>query len=97
MKPMRRSRPILTKRPPGTPIGSRCSGERSTAWWVAGAGMALRAHVGGCDHALMPLKRVEPFVIRVDNTTGLVDVVPVYVGNDPDAGSRHALFSWITT
>ena len=29
---------------------------------------------------LMPLKRVEPFVIRVDNTTGLVDVVPVYTG-----------------
>jgi type IV secretion system protein VirB8 len=29
---------------------------------------------------LMPLKKVEPFVIRVDNTTGVVDVVPVYTG-----------------
>jgi type IV secretion system protein VirB8 len=29
---------------------------------------------------LMPLKRVEPFVIRVDNSTGVVDVVPVYAG-----------------
>ena len=27
---------------------------------------------------LMPLKRVEPFVVRVDNSTGIVDVVPVY-------------------
>ncbi len=30
---------------------------------------------------LMPLKRVDPFVIRVDNTTGIVDVVPVFTGN----------------
>jgi type IV secretion system protein VirB8 len=29
---------------------------------------------------LMPLKRVEPFVVRVDNSTGIVDVVPVYAG-----------------
>jgi type IV secretion system protein VirB8 len=29
---------------------------------------------------LLPLKRVDPFVIRVDNTTGIVDVVPVYTG-----------------
>jgi type IV secretion system protein VirB8 len=28
----------------------------------------------------MPLKRVEPFVVRVDNSTGVVDVVPVYTG-----------------
>ena len=28
----------------------------------------------------MPLKRVEPFVVRVDNSTGVVDVVPVYDG-----------------
>ena len=27
---------------------------------------------------LMPLKRVEPFVVRVDSTTGVVDVVPAY-------------------
>jgi len=31
----------------------------------------------------MPLKRVEPFVIRVDKSTGLVDVVPVYQGKSP--------------
>ena len=29
---------------------------------------------------LTPLKQVEPFVVRVDNTTGVVDVVPVYAG-----------------
>jgi len=27
---------------------------------------------------MMPLKRVEPYVIRVDNSTGIVDVVPEY-------------------
>ena len=40
---------------------------------------------------LMPLKRVEPFVIRVDNSTGIVDVVPVFAGQADDAGSRDAL------
>ncbi len=29
---------------------------------------------------LMPLKRTEPFVIRVDSTTGVVDAVPLYNG-----------------
>jgi type IV secretion system protein VirB8 len=33
-----------------------------------------------CLMLLLPLKRVEPFVVRVDNTTGIVDVVPVYAG-----------------
>jgi len=39
---------------------------------------------------LMPLKRVEPFVIRVDDTSGLVDVVPVFVGRAdmPEAVTR---------
>ncbi len=29
---------------------------------------------------MLPLKQVEPFLIRVDNSTGIVDVVPVYGG-----------------
>lgn len=53
------------------------------AWWSAGAGWscALGTAVALC--LLMPLKRVDPFVIRVDNSTGIVDVVPVYAGNVP--------------
>jgi type IV secretion system protein VirB8 len=34
---------------------------------------------------MMPLKQVEPFVIRVDNSTGIVDVVPVYTGGTAKA------------
>ncbi len=30
---------------------------------------------------LMPLKTVEPYVVRVDNTTGIVDIVPMYAGH----------------
>jgi type IV secretion system protein VirB8 len=42
--------------------------------WVVAIGLAL-ALAG-----LMPLKSVEPFVVRVDNSTGIVDVVPAYAG-----------------
>ena len=47
---------------------------------------------------LMPLKRVEPFVIRVDNTTGVVDVVPVYAGEAemPEAVTRYFLDHYVT-
>lgn len=51
---------------------------RRRAWCVAGAGwVAVMACC--CSLAvLMPLKRVEPFVIRVDSSTGIVDVVPAF-------------------
>ena len=47
---------------------------------------------------LMPLKRVEPFVVRVDNATGVVDVVPVYTGNAsmPEAITRYLLTHYVT-
>ena len=50
---------------------------------VGGRGrMAVRGDDGDCRSAmLMPLKRVDPFVVRVDNSTGIVDVVPVYAGH----------------
>jgi type IV secretion system protein VirB8 len=68
------------------------------AWWVAGAGwVASLALVLGLV-ILMPLKRVEPFVIRVDNASGMVDVVPVYVGQEamPEAVSRYFLTHYVT-
>ena len=51
------------------------------AWTVAGAGWIAAVCGSVALTLIMPLKRVEPFVIRVDNTTGITDVVPVYAGN----------------
>jgi type IV secretion system protein VirB8 len=48
--------------------------------------------------SLMPLKRTEPFVIRVDNSSGVADVVPVYAGNTPlpETVTRYFLNHYIT-
>lgn len=57
---------------------AQCSARR--AWQAAGAGWICALATASCLILLMPLKRVDPFVVRVDNTTGVVDVVPVYTG-----------------
>ena len=58
-------------------------GQRTTrvAFGVAGAGWLAVLALSVALALLMPLKRVEPFVVRVDNATGVVDVVPVYSGH----------------
>ncbi len=68
------------------------------AWWVAGGGWTCAITVAIALMLLMPLKRVEPFVIRVDNATGLVDVVPVYAGQEamPEAVTRYFLDHYVT-
>lgn len=68
------------------------------AWTVAGAGWICALLVAGALILLMPLKRVEPFVIRVDNTTGLVDVVPVFAGRTdmPEAVTRYFLDRYVS-
>jgi type IV secretion system protein VirB8 len=48
------------------------------AWIVAAAGWLCALMSALALALLMPLKRVEPFVVRVDGTTGVVDVVPIY-------------------
>jgi type IV secretion system protein VirB8 len=48
---------------------------RKTAWRVASASGAIAFVSVLAVAALLPLKVVEPFVIRVDNATGIVDVV----------------------
>jgi type IV secretion system protein VirB8 len=67
-------------------------------WLVAGAGWACALTGGATVMLLMPLKRVEPFVVRVDSSTGIVDVVPVYVGeaNADQAVTRYFLTHYIT-
>lgn len=71
---------------------------RRTAWWVASAGWSCAVASAIALQVLMPLKRVDPFVIRVDNTTGLVDVVPVYTGGAdlPETVARYFLDHYVT-
>ena len=48
---------------------------RRMAWRVAFAALGLVGVMGAALLALLPLRRVEPFVVRVDNATGAVDLV----------------------
>lgn len=48
---------------------------RRTAWWVASVAGGLAIMSVTAVVLLTPLKTTEPFVIRVDNSTGIVDVV----------------------
>ena len=68
------------------------------AWWVAGVAVVVAAVAVGAVATLTPLKTVEPFVVRVDNATGVVDVVPRYEGALPaaDAVTRHLLTVYVT-
>jgi type IV secretion system protein VirB8 len=73
---------------------------RSTtiAWWVAAAGWTCAIASALAILGLTPLKQVEPFVVRVDNSTGIVDVVPVYAGKatPEEAVSRYFLAHYLT-
>lgn len=67
------------------------------AWWVAGAGWAGIVLLALALMLLTPLKQVQPFVIRVDRSTGMVDTVPVYAGKDdfPAAVTRYFLDQYV--
>ncbi|MGC1457393.1 MAG: type IV secretion system protein [Steroidobacteraceae bacterium] len=55
--------------------------ESARIWrWVAAAGWSCALGMVAALVVMMPLKRVEPYVIRVDSSTGIVDVVPQYDG-----------------
>jgi type IV secretion system protein VirB8 len=66
--------------------------------WVAAAGWSCAIASGIALMSLTPLKRVDPFVIRVDNSTGIVDVVPVYAGQGtlPEAVTRYFLTHYVS-
>jgi type IV secretion system protein VirB8 len=68
------------------------------AWITAGAGWLCAILATSALMLLTPLKRVEPFVIRVDNSTGIVDVVPVYAGSAemPEVFTRYLLTHYVT-
>jgi type IV secretion system protein VirB8 len=68
------------------------------AWWVAAAGWVCAMACAVALAMLMPLKRVDPFVVRVDNATGVVDVVPVYAGgaDQNESVTRYFLSHYLT-
>lgn len=69
-----------------------------TAWWVATAGWTCALSGALALAILMPLKRVDPFVVRVDNATGIVDVVPAYDARatPQEAVTRYFLTHYVT-
>ena len=75
--------------------------ERSTrrAWRVAAVALLLTALALVAVAGLTPLKTVEPFVIRVDNATGIVDVVPVVApaAEIPEAVTRYFVTQYVQT
>jgi type IV secretion system protein VirB8 len=68
------------------------------AWITAAGGWICAVSSAGALLALMPLKSVEPFVIRVDNATGIVDVVPAYTGHAPldETVTRYFLTHYVS-
>jgi type IV secretion system protein VirB8 len=66
-------------------------------WLAAGAGWSGMVLLAGALMLLMPLKRIEPFLIRVNDTTGVVDLVPVYAGHAklPEAVTRYFLTHYV--
>ena len=69
------------------------------AWSVAGAGWICAVASSVAIALLTPLKTVSPFVVRVDNATGIVDVVPTYAGmtDAPEALTRYLLSHYVQT
>jgi type IV secretion system protein VirB8 len=77
------------------------SAERSRrlAWAAAGGAALVAAIAVGAVAALAPLKSVEPFVVRVDRTTGAVDVMSALKVGPPisydEAVTKHFLAQYV--
>jgi type IV secretion system protein VirB8 len=78
-------------------IASRLVARR--AWVVAAIAIAIALLALVALAMLTPLKSVEPFLIRVDNTTGAVDPVPLFAGHEnlPEVVSRYFLTHYVLT
>jgi type IV secretion system protein VirB8 len=68
------------------------------AWRVAGAGWLCAVAVAVALMLLMPLKQVVPYLVRVDASTGIVDVVPVFSGRatPEEAVTRYFLTHYVS-
>jgi type IV secretion system protein VirB8 len=67
------------------------------AWRVAAVSVLLTILALVAVAGLTPLKTVEPFLIRVDHSTGIVDVVPVLKGRAevPEAVTRYFITQYV--
>ncbi len=68
------------------------------AWQVAAAGWLCALAGSIALLLLMPLKQVVPYLVRVDSTTGIVDVVPVLAGRaaPQEAVTRYFLAHYVS-
>ncbi len=68
------------------------------AWAVAIVASGIAVAATGAILLLTPLKKVEPFIVRVDSSTGIVDVVPGYAGTAelPEVVTRHLVTQYVT-
>jgi type IV secretion system protein VirB8 len=73
--------------------------ERSAraAWRVAAAGWLCALASALALAILVPLKQVVPYLVRVDGSTGIVDVVPVFAGSatPEEAVTRYFLTHYV--
>jgi type IV secretion system protein VirB8 len=67
------------------------------AWWVAGVACGCAVLALGALVAALPLKEVQPYLVRVDNATGIVDVVPRLTGGVEvsELVTRHLLTQYV--
>lgn len=70
---------------------------RRLAWVVAGLAGALAAASVAAIATLTPLKTVEPYVVRVDRTTGAVDVLRGLSGPQPMSYDEAVTKSFLAT
>ena len=68
--------------------------------WIVAAGFGVLALVAvGANFALVPLKTVEPFVVRVDRATGAVDVMTALRSEKPlsydEAVTKHFVAQYV--
>ncbi|MBM0108870.1 type IV secretion system protein [Steroidobacter sp. S1-65] len=70
-----------------------------TTRWAAGAGWTCAVVAIVAIVVMSPLKETQPYLIRVDSATGVVDTVPVFTGTEamPQALTRHLLNLYVTT
>ena len=70
----------------------------AVAWRVAMAGWLCAVASCVALSLVMPLKRVEPYLIRVDSSTGVVDAVPIYTGHAAlgETVARYFLTHYVT-